>query len=636
MGPRRPSASLAALWTIAAVALPVPAAAAGAAGASLRAIAVAEDRRSDADGAIARGLTDKDRGVRVRAALAAGRLQDSTWVDALAARLADRAPEVRREAVFALGQTGHRSARPAIERALGDRDSAVVDLAIEALGKLGDKAATPAVTPFLASPMARRRGEAAVALWRLADSTALTALLARHDDPEAEVRWRMLYAMERVVAPERVVRVVAQHLDDADPEVRARAARTLGRQKSMMATAYLLQALADPDRDVVVEALRSLRLVADSTTGAVARRVMRSLSHPDPHVRATAATILADRFAWARADSATRHALRDSLRARLADPDVATRSACARTLLEREGVAAVPAVEPLLADGWLYPRAAVIESFGRLPAPVALPRLLPYLDPSRPTLERMTAAEALGAVGAPSTAPALRAGLADTSMLYAAACASALAAMKDGASVPALADAYRQRARDADADARIAIRDALRELAGPAYADSVERANPPVPPAAAGDPARFDAPPAERGAVLTTTRGDIEWAFFRVEAPQTVRNFVALAERGYFAGTFFHRVVPNFVIQDGDPTGTGAGGPGYSIRCEYNPLRYERGMVGMALSGKDTGGSQWFVTQSPQPHLNGRYTLFARVVRGMEVVDRITQGDRVLEVRILR
>jgi cyclophilin family peptidyl-prolyl cis-trans isomerase len=97
-----------------------------------------------------------------------------------------------------------------------------------------------------------------------------------------------------------------------------------------------------------------------------------------------------------------------------------------------------------------------------------------------------------------------------------------------------------------------------------------------------------------------------------------------------------HRVVPNFVIQDGDPTGTGSGGPGWTIRCEYNRLRYEPGMVGMALSGKDTGGSQWFITHSPQPHLNGRYTIFARVARGMDVVHRIEQGDRVLKVEILR
>ncbi|OGF23158.1 MAG: peptidylprolyl isomerase [Candidatus Eisenbacteria bacterium RBG_19FT_COMBO_70_11] len=127
----------------------------------------------------------------------------------------------------------------------------------------------------------------------------------------------------------------------------------------------------------------------------------------------------------------------------------------------------------------------------------------------------------------------------------------------------------------------------------------------------------------------------MEWSFFGAEAPQTVKNFVRLARRGYFDGLAVHRVVPDFVIQDGDPTGTGSGGPGYTIRCEYNRLHYDEGMVGMALSGKDTGGSQWFITHSPQPHLDGRYTIFARVIRGMDVVHRVVQGDRVLRVEIV-
>ena len=249
--------------------------------------------------------------------------------------------------------------------------------------------------------------------------------------------------------------------------------------------------------------------------------------------------------------------------------------------------------------------------------------------------ERMTAAELLGSRHVRDAVPLLRSGLADSSTLYASSCASGLAAMPDSASVPALARAYRQRARDADADARIAIRDALRSLAGTAFADSIEKAWPP-----AASPARYAAdfaePPAVKGAVLHTTAGEVEWAFYREEAPQTVRNFARLAERGYFDGHAFHRVVPNFVIQDGDPTGTGSGGPGYTIRCEYNRLHYEPGMVGMALSGKDTGGSQWFITHSPQLHLDGRYTIFAHVVRGMDVVGRIVQGDRILKVDLIR
>ena len=112
-------------------------------------------------------------------------------------------------------------------------------------------------------------------------------------------------------------------------------------------------------------------------------------------------------------------------------------------------------------------------------------------------------------------------------------------------------------------------------------------------------------------------------------------SFVRLARRGFFNGLAFHRVVPNFVIQGGDPRGDGNGGPLYQIRCEINDVPYERGAVGMALSGKDTGGSQWFVTHAPQPHLDGGYTVFGRVTQGMPVVDRIARGDRIRRVTIV-
>jgi len=121
-------------------------------------------------------------------------------------------------------------------------------------------------------------------------------------------------------------------------------------------------------------------------------------------------------------------------------------------------------------------------------------------------------------------------------------------------------------------------------------------------------------------------------ALDHTRAPLTVENFVRLARSKYFDGITFHRVVPNFVVQAGCPRGDGWGGPGYEIPCEYNDRPYAVGTVGMALSGKDTGGSQWFVTLSPQPRLEGRYTVFGEVKQGMDVVERIMPGDRILSV----
>ncbi len=137
-------------------------------------------------------------------------------------------------------------------------------------------------------------------------------------------------------------------------------------------------------------------------------------------------------------------------------------------------------------------------------------------------------------------------------------------------------------------------------------------------------------------AVLMTAKGKFTIEFYPQEAPLTVENFINLAKSGYFNGLSIHRVVPNFVMQDGDPRGDGNGGPGWQIRCEINQVTFERGSVGMALSGKDTGGSQWFVAHSPQPHLDGGYTVFGRVnEEGMKVVDRLVRGDVIEKVEII-
>lgn len=131
---------------------------------------------------------------------------------------------------------------------------------------------------------------------------------------------------------------------------------------------------------------------------------------------------------------------------------------------------------------------------------------------------------------------------------------------------------------------------------------------------------------------LVTTRGSVRIELACPEAPLTCLNFLQLARSGYFDGLAFHRVVPDFVVQGGDPRGDGSGGPGYAIRDEINPLRYDRGAVGMALAGPDSGGSQFFVTLSEQPHLDGGYTVFGRVTSGLEVLDSLVQGERILRV----
>ncbi len=130
-------------------------------------------------------------------------------------------------------------------------------------------------------------------------------------------------------------------------------------------------------------------------------------------------------------------------------------------------------------------------------------------------------------------------------------------------------------------------------------------------------------------ATITTSRGAIVLELSPQFAPLTVNNFAFLAREGFYDGVVFHRVIPDFMIQGGDPTGTGMGGPGYRFRDEFdgNPLRHETGVISMANAGPGTNGSQFFITHGPQPHLDGRHTVFGKVLEGQDVVDAIEQGD---------
>ncbi len=155
---------------------------------------------------------------------------------------------------------------------------------------------------------------------------------------------------------------------------------------------------------------------------------------------------------------------------------------------------------------------------------------------------------------------------------------------------------------------------------------------------------QYSAPPAmqlEDGASyrvsIETEKGEIELELYPQHAPLTVNNFVFLVREGFYDGVTFHRVIADFMIQGGDPTGSGRGGPGYRFEDEVrgNPLRHERGVISMANAGPNTNGSQFFITHGPQPHLDGRHTVFGKVVRGLDVVDAIEQGDSMRRVTIL-
>jgi len=141
----------------------------------------------------------------------------------------------------------------------------------------------------------------------------------------------------------------------------------------------------------------------------------------------------------------------------------------------------------------------------------------------------------------------------------------------------------------------------------------------------------------KKGYIELENGGNVEIEFLPEEAPNTVANFEKLANSGFYNGLSFHRVIPGFVAQGGDPNGNGTGGPGWQIDCETstNTTKHAKGVLSMAHAGKNTGGSQFFICYGPQPHLDGVHTVFGKVISGMEHIDNVQQGDKMKEVKVV-
>ena len=295
--------------------------------------------------------------------------------------------------------------------------------------------------------------------------------------------------------------------------------------------------------------------------------------------------------------------------------------------------AGLPRLRSMLSDPEPKVLPAVFASLARLHPPDAGALMLEQLR-SPDFVVRAAAARAVGALKPPAGPEALtdayQRSLSDPSYVARAAVLDALQAYGRDAALPLLAGAL----DDTDWALRL---HAATLLAGLDPSSDARHRIRPAPSAHGADwyarPA-LTTPPVSTQVYIDTDKGTIQIELAVLDAPLTVDTFVTLARNGFFDGLPIHRVVPNYVIQGGDPRGDGEGGPGFTIRDEINQRPYLRGTVGMALDWADTGGSQFFITHAPQPHLDGRYTVFGRVVAGMDVVDRIEQWDVIRRVRV--
>ncbi len=629
-------------------------------------------------------LSDSEARIRRRAALAIGRVGLPAGIQPLVARLSDTDPDVRAMAAFALGLIGDATAVAPLINALTDASPIVRGRAAEALGQIEAKekdqvnpadrrdagdAIGPMVAEYAKSPVvssmmpddekwpAPPEAEAfrlgIYALVRLGTYEPLAAAVLDTQGVPMANWWPVAYALGRI-EDRRAVPALLLILNGPGKYSAAFAARGLGVLKDGPAVNPLMTIASTPGtpREVVVSAVRALATIGEGRASALLVKLASDAA--DPNVRITAVTALGT------LKPADGLAIVQDL---MSDPWPTMRAAALRAAAAIDVDNFVLVLSGMEPDPQWSVRAALAEVLGTLPSNVALERVRSMLkDEDQRVVPSVL--NALVRLKAPDAGAVAVAQLKEPDFVVRATAARIVGELKPAGGVEALREALTLASADAAVDARAAILSALAEYGASAATPDLKAAlndkdwalrvhaatllgklDPsgvylaamrPVP----GEPRTpynnpdLIGPAFSPHVFIETAKGTIEFELAVLDAPQTAWSFVALARNGFFNGLSIHRVVPNFVVQDGDPRGDGEGGPGFTIRDELNERPFLRGTVGMALSWKDTGGSQFFITHSPQPHLDARYTVFGQVVAGMDVVDRIQQDDTIQHVKV--
>lgn len=630
---------------------------------------------------------DTDTSVRAMAAFAIGEIESETGANALIAVLKNTSapPEIRSRAIEGLGKIAAALPREqeARQRELGaaildalkfelDRpirgvpDTSVPLLGLTAALRARPPDAGPTIARFLSNPNPRVRAGATNALARLRLKDGVEQLRTLASDIDPIVRANALRVLGLSEDKQSYATLLSHATDDKDSRVRVNAIRALASLKDPRAAEPLLRrgqllsrnvANLPPELNEVLEIATTLgRLLAqkeDQAAIAWLRKLQESLNHNAPEVdlafaRIAPTTYLAD---FGTGDQAKRKVQETILLNWRAAAGVANGlgeiAALPASLTNKSELAAT--AQNLLRAMLDYRNSGLtINTLVAVHSEYAIPDVL----------------RALAAFKPDDMASVARAQLNESDTIIRSTAADLLGDLPPSEeNTRALIAAWPQAANDTLNDAALSILDALGKQKTEAANNQIKealksgdhlvrrRAVTILKTNGAGDFSSQIGAVHTRNtladytralgrigknvrAVVTTSKGSFTIEFLPEAAPLTVDNFVQLAQRDYYRNVTIHRVVPNFVIQDGDPRGDGNGGPGYTIRCEINQVPYDRAAVGMALSGKDTGGSQWFVTHSPQPHLDGGYTVFGRVVTGMDVVDNIVRGDVIQSVVI--
>lgn len=519
------------------------------------------------------------------------------------------------------------------------------------------------------------------ALLRIRQPSSVEAITAQLRSTDPDIRWQAANALARIrEGIAQSVPALLPLLEDKNPLVRAHAARALGVAKATEATGPLTKLLADSDARVVASVIGALGAIGEARAvdaliplGNAQLAAYRSFDRDKLGTPTEQNLLLL--IATALGNIKDQRGLAFLKAFRLADGKLGANPETEIALAKFGEAAFFDAPESVkLPGGDWKAMANYAQGLGQLGTEKARAMLLDFMQGKtygKPDVRAVSdILNAMSQAKAEGLHDLLLEQLKTGDVIVRATSASLLGDLGDGspAVTGALEEAYKAARADNMNDARIAILESASKLKHPlnvqALAEETADQDYVVRLRASellrqsnieSAPLKLSIGKARTGhdraywqriaqltetkknpvAVIHTKKGLIRIELLAEDAPMTVDNFMQLARNGFYNGLTFMRVVPNFVVQTGDPRGDQNGGPGYQIRDEINLRRYETGTVGMALSGKDTGGSQFFITHSPQPHLDGGYTIFGQVVEGMDVVNRIARDDRIERIEII-
>ena len=614
---------------------------------------------------------DADPGVRRRAVLAIGRVGLPEGLPAVVAALSETSEDIRTAAAFAAGLIGTAAAVAPLEHALTDSSTVVRGRAAEALGLVGQATSAPAITQAFAGcrdlianidPDDESSGKSAdvdacrlaiLALVRLKSYEGVARLTLDERGQPISHWWPVAFAFQRlgdkqateamatlaatagVYTPSFAMRALSSWHDprvvpiaqglairaEADIRLRVAAVRALGQAGGAAAVDTLLALVRDraTPQNLVLEAVTALGRAKDARAFDT---LLDLVNDPWPTLRAAsleaAAAVQPDRFLFV-------------IPSLGADRDWSVRAALAGIFANLPAERVRSAVTDLTADPDMRVRGPALTALAKVGSPDLTAKLFEAITAPDFVL-RATAARLIGESKPDGGAAKLVAAFArgDSDATYTAKVAALEGLAKYGGA-EALATLH-QALGDKEWPVRWRAAELLHGLG-----EAAARPQRPAPVREAPEyfeSARLLHPQYSPHMLVETRRGTVEVELDVVNAPLTTARIMEMARAGFFNGMKIHRVVPDFVVQTGDPRGDGEGGPGYSMPDELSSSPFVRGTVGMALDFKDTGGSQFFVTLSPQPHLDAKYTVFGHVVNGMEFLDQISQWDVIDKVQI--